>query len=50
MKPSLLAYMTVLLLAACHASPPSAELVLLNGKIITLEETQPEVEALAAAG
>jgi predicted amidohydrolase YtcJ len=39
-----------LLLAGCAAAPEPAELVLLNGKIVTLEGEAPEVRALAARG
>jgi predicted amidohydrolase YtcJ len=35
-------------LASCSTGPAPADLVLLNGKIVTLEEDAPEVRALAA--
>jgi len=39
----------ILLLAGC-SSDPTADLVLQNGTIVTLDDEQPEAEALAAAG
>jgi len=38
----------IALLIGCGAPPDPADLVLLNGKIVTLEDEQPEVHALAA--
>jgi predicted amidohydrolase YtcJ len=40
----------VLLLSGCAAHPEPADLVLLDGKIVTLEEDRPVVRALAARG
>ncbi len=37
-------------LAACQPSPPGADLVLVNGKIVTVDESRPEVSALAVSG
>jgi predicted amidohydrolase YtcJ len=37
-------------MSGCTARPEPAELILLNGKIVTLEDDQPEVRALAARG
>lgn len=36
--------------SGCSEKPESADLVLTNGKIVTVEEDQPEVEALAVRG
>lgn len=43
-------FFALALLGACQARTPSADLVLLNGKIITLEDAQPEVQAVAISG
>ena len=40
---------TLVLVCACAARPEPADLILLNGKIVTLEDRQPEVRALAAS-
>lgn len=39
-----------LLLATCSVTAPAAELVLRNGKIVTLDPSAPQVQAVAAAG
>jgi predicted amidohydrolase YtcJ len=40
----------VALMFGCTARPEPADLVLLNGKIVTVEDEQPEAQALAARG
>jgi len=37
-------------LAACQPSAPGADLVLVNGKIVTVDESRPEASALAVTG
>ncbi len=37
-------------LAACEPAGPTAELVLTNGKVVTMDESRPEAQALAMAG
>ena len=41
---------SLLAVAGCSQPSPHADLVLLNGKIVTVDSTMPEVSALAAAG
>jgi len=38
------------LLAACESGPAPADLVLTNGKVVTMDEALPEAEALAVSG
>ncbi|MEE9441764.1 MAG: amidohydrolase [candidate division Zixibacteria bacterium] len=40
----------LLILNSCGTSPEIADLVLLNGKIVTVDENNPQVEAVAAKG
>jgi predicted amidohydrolase YtcJ len=39
-----------MVVTGCASSPEPADLILVNGKIVTLDETLPEAEALAARG
>jgi predicted amidohydrolase YtcJ len=48
--PVLITFAAALALAGCGPKPEPADLVLTNGKIVTLEQAKPEVQALAARG
>ena len=43
-------YLAILLAAACRPAPPPADLVLVNGKIITVDSTDRIAEAIAVRG
>jgi predicted amidohydrolase YtcJ len=48
--PVLIALASALALAGCGQKPDPADLVLTNGKIVTMDSAKPEVQALAARG
>jgi predicted amidohydrolase YtcJ len=51
MNRTLVGFSLVLFLSSfAHAQPPSADLVLHNGKIVTVDDARPEARALAARG
>jgi len=46
----LLILSSMVALSACSSRPEPAELILVNGKLITVDDQQPEAQALAASG
>ncbi|MDD8026840.1 MAG: amidohydrolase, partial [Acidobacteriota bacterium] len=46
--PALIILVSTLTLTGCAQKPEPADLVLTNGKIVTMDKTRPEVQALAA--